>query len=54
VRLASQRLRANRDACRAGRMSRARFRESLVAWIAHASHGDTYQLRKAMLRKVIL
>jgi retron-type reverse transcriptase len=54
VRLARQRLRANRDAVLAGRLSRAEFRESLVAWLAHAAHGDTYQLRRAMLREIVL
>lgn len=54
VRLARKRLYANRDACRAGHMSVGKFQESLLAWIAHARHGDTYRLRKAMLRKVTL
>jgi len=54
VHLARRRLRANRDACRAGQMSRGKFRESLLAWLAHAGHGDTYRLRKAMLREVTL
>jgi len=54
VRLARRRLHANRDACRAGRLSVAKFRESLQAWIAHASHGDTYRLRRAMLRDIVL
>ena len=35
-------------------MTLAKFRESLLAWIAHASHGDTYRLRKAMLREIVL
>ncbi len=54
VRLSRIRLRANRDAYRAGRLSAAKFRESLLAWIAHASHGDTYRLRRAMLREIVL
>jgi hypothetical protein len=54
VRLARLRLRANRDAYRANRLSAAKFRESLAAWIAHASHGDTYRLRRAMLREIVL
>ena len=54
VRLARKRLHANRDAVRAGRMTRAEFRESLRAWIAHAEHGDTYQLRRSLLRGVTL
>jgi RNA-directed DNA polymerase len=54
TRLAHARLRRNRDAYHAGRMSAAKFRESLRAWIAHASHGNTYRLRRAMLRDIVL
>ena len=35
-------------------MPRTKFAESLRAWIAHAEHGDTYRLRKAMLREIVL
>jgi retron-type reverse transcriptase len=54
VRLARRRLYRNRAAYQAGRLSAAKFRQSLQAWIAHASHGDTYRLRSALLRKVVL
>ena len=54
VRLARRRLQANRDAYLAGRMSLAKFKESLLAWIAHADHGDTYRLRLSLLREIVL
>ncbi len=54
VALARQRLRRNRDAYQAGRMTAQQFRQSLKAWIAHASHADTYRLRKAMLSDIKL
>ncbi|MCE7985788.1 MAG: hypothetical protein DYG89_31815 [Caldilinea sp. CFX5] len=54
VRLARQRLQRYRKAYQAGQMSAARFRQALVAWIAHASHGDTYQLRRRLLQEIVL
>ena len=54
VQLARRRLQANRDAVPAGRLALDKFRESLVAWLAHAAHGDTYRLRRAMLREIVL
>lgn len=54
VRLARQRLRRYRKAYQAGRMSATQFRQALVAWIAHASHGDTYQLRRKLLKDIVL
>jgi RNA-directed DNA polymerase len=54
VRLARQRLRRNRDAYHAGHLSLDKFQESLRAWLAHAAHGDTYRLRRAMLRDIVL
>ena len=54
VRLARRRLHMNRDAYRAGRINQAEFKESLLAWIAHASHGDTWQLRRSLLREIVL
>ncbi|MFN8467195.1 MAG: reverse transcriptase domain-containing protein [Caldilineaceae bacterium] len=54
VRLARARLRRNRDAYHAGRLPVSKFRESLLAWLAHAAHGDTYRLRRAMLREIVL
>ena len=54
VRLARQRLRRNRAACLAGTMTREQFRESLQAWIAHASHADTWRLRRKMFSDIVL
>jgi hypothetical protein len=54
VRLARRRLRRNRDAYHAGELSLDKYRESLLAWIAHASHGDTYQLRRQMMAEIVL
>jgi retron-type reverse transcriptase len=54
LRLARQRLRRYRDAYRAGQMSASRFRESLVAWIAHASHANSWRLRRAVLSDIVL
>ena len=36
---------AQRDAYRLARSRQGQMQQSLLAWIAHASHGDTYQLR---------
>ena len=54
LRLARLRLRRNRAAYQAGQLSIQKFHESLLAWIAHAQHGDTYRLRRAMLREIVL
>lgn len=54
VRLARQRLQRYRKAYQAGQMSAAQFRQALVAWIAHASHGNTYQLRRRLLKEIVL
>ncbi len=35
----------------AGRIDAARVRASVKAWIAHAAHGDTWGLRRAVLRE---
>jgi len=48
-----QRLRAQRDAYRAGEIGLGDVQQSLQAWIAHASHGNTYRLRRAIFRQVI-
>jgi hypothetical protein len=47
-----RRLRALRDAYRAGEIGPEKVRESVRAWIAHAAHGDTYRLRQALFRQV--
>lgn len=54
LRTARQRLRHNRAAYLAGHISLAKFRESLVSWIAHASHADTWRLRRKMLSDIVL
>jgi RNA-directed DNA polymerase len=53
VRAFVRRLRSQRDAYRAGQIGLDRVQESLRAWIAHASHGNTYQLRRALFRQVV-
>lgn len=35
---------------RAGRIDRESFQSSLLAWLNHASHGDTWGLRRAILK----
>jgi hypothetical protein len=32
----------------------AEFHQSLVCWIGHAAHGDTWRLRKHLFRKLIV
>lgn len=54
LRLARRRLRRNRDRYHAGEISAAQFQESLQAWIAHAAHADTYQLRRRLLADIVL
>jgi len=48
-----RRFRAQRDAYHRGELSLGKVRESLRAWIAHAQHGDTYRLRRRLLREVV-
>ena len=52
VKAFARRLRAQRDAYRAGEMTLEQIRLSIQAWIAHAGHGNTYRLRKALFRQV--
>ena len=47
-----RRFRAQRDAFHRGELSPEDVRRSLDAWIAHASHGDTYRLRRRLFREV--
>jgi len=49
-----RRLKAKRDQVRVGVMSSGAFEASLLAWIAHAQHGDTWGLRRAMFRQFTL
>ena len=53
VKAFARRFRAQRDAYHAGQMALADVQPSLRAWIAHASHADTYRLRKSLFRRVI-
>jgi retron-type reverse transcriptase len=38
----------------AGKIDRARLHASLQAWIAHAKHGDTHGLRRALISSVVI
>ena len=42
------RLRSLRDRWRAGTVTREEFEARIGAWIAHASHADTFHLRRAI------
>ena len=42
------RLRGLRDRWRAGIVTRAEVEAKIGAWIAHASHADTFHLRRAI------
>jgi hypothetical protein len=53
VKAFKRRFRAQRDAYRAGWISADAVRRSLQAWIAHASHANTYRLRQAILKEVV-
>ena len=53
VRLARRRLQRQHALVLAGRLSHARLQESLRAWIAHASHADTWRLRRRLLAKLV-
>ena len=53
VKAFGRRLRAQRDAYKAGQMTLAEIQPSVRAWIAHARHADTYRLRKALFRQVL-
>lgn len=54
VRTTRLRLRHQRAAYRAGQIPVQRITESLRAWIAHASHANSYQLRRHILSDMIL
>jgi retron-type reverse transcriptase len=47
----ARRLRRNRDAVARGDISCDQLRTSVQAWIAHAAHGDTWGLRRALLNQ---
>jgi hypothetical protein len=44
------RLRGLRDRWRAGTVTRAEVEARIGAWIAHASHADTFRLRRALFK----
>ena len=52
VKAFARRLRAQRDAYQAGEMALDEIQQSVQAWIAHASHGNTYRLRQSLFRQV--
>ena len=52
VKAFGRRLRAQRDAYHAGQVTVDQIRQSLQAWIAHASHADTYRLRRSLFKQV--
>jgi len=54
VKAFARRLRAQRDAYRAGQMTLDEISRSIQAWIAHARHANTYRLRGSLLRQVTL
>ena len=54
VRLARRRLRYQQRLYHAGQLSEHEFHDSLQSWIAHASHADTYQLRRHILTDIRL
>jgi retron-type reverse transcriptase len=49
-----RRLKAKRDQAQAGALPLDAFEASLRAWIAHAQHGDTWGLRRASLRRLVM
>ena len=50
VRRFRNRLRGLRDRWRAGRVSREEIERRVTAWVAHASHANTWRLRQAIFR----
>ena len=51
---AARRLTKKRDQVASGLLSRDALRASVLAWIAHAQHGDTWGLRRAVLRRLVV
>lgn len=54
VRLVRWRLRRRYAAYQGGHLTFEQFRNSLVAWIAHAAHANTYRLRRRLLADLVL
>jgi len=42
------------ESFRKGEISSDKVREKIIAWLNHASHGDTWRLRQSMLRNIVL
>ena len=53
VRRFMRRMKSMREQVRSGRLEEEKFRESLRAWIAHASHGETWMLRKSLFSRFV-
>jgi hypothetical protein len=49
-----RKLRTNMRAYRAGKMPMSKVSASVLGWINHARYGDTWRLRRAILRDVVL
>lgn len=52
IRRFMRRFRAQRDAYHRGELTLEELQISLDAWIAHAAHGNTYQLRRRLFKEV--
>lgn len=51
---ARRRLKSWYRAYRAGEIGRERMRASILGWVNHARYGDTWGLRRAILRRIVL
>ncbi|HKZ86661.1 MAG TPA: hypothetical protein VJ793_23765 [Anaerolineae bacterium] len=51
---AARRLTQRRNQVHAGLLPLDAFRASVLAWIAHARHGDTWGLRRSVLRRLVV
>ena len=54
VRAFVRRFRKQRDAYQHGKLPLREWSDSVQAWIAHASHGNTYRLRSSLFRRMPL
>lgn len=53
LRHALQRLKRQHAAFARGELAPDRLTASVRAWLAHAAHGDTYQLRRRVMRRFV-
>jgi hypothetical protein len=53
VRYAMRRLRQQQAAFARGQLNPSQLRASVQAWLAHAAHGQTYQLRRRVLARFV-